>query len=140
MHWFLDPITKHYVDFSGRATRKQYWMYVLYTFLIFFGIGLVLGIAGLQDLAPLLQLAQLAIFLPGLAISVRRLHDIGESGWWLLIALIPFVGAILLLILYATKGDAGPNAYGMPVGQGAAVADGDTAPLTPPTPPAPPAA
>lgn len=99
-----------YATFSGRARRKEYWMFVLFNFLFAAGIQIVemaLGTTG-----ALSALYSLAVFLPGLAVCVRRLHDIGKSGWWCLIALVPIVGAIVLIVFACTDSQPGDNAYG----------------------------
>lgn len=97
-NYYLDPITKHYFDFNGVTGRQAFWMFVLFNL----GISIVLSILlGLVHLSQLSSLYTLAVFLPGLGIAVRRLHDIGKSGWWLLIALVPLLGAIYLIYLYA---------------------------------------
>jgi len=101
--YFLDVITKHYIDFQGEATRKQFWLFVLFNFIIS-TVLTILGVVGGDTIGDLFSalniLFSLAIFIPGLAIAVRRLHDIGRSGWWLLISLVPFIGGIVLLVFY----------------------------------------
>lgn len=100
--YFIDVITKQYVDFSGCATRKQYWMYVLFNFLI----SLVLSVLGNMDNALsllcniLYVLVTLGLFLPSLAIAVRRLHDTNRSGWWMLLSFLPIIGPIVLLVFF----------------------------------------
>jgi uncharacterized membrane protein YhaH (DUF805 family) len=114
MNWYLKCL-EQYADFSGRARRKEYWMFVLFN-LIFGVIAMlidkVLGLV-LEELGygPFYIMYQLGIFLPGLSVAVRRLHDVDKSGWWLFIALIPIIGAIWLLLLLATDGDEGENQY-----------------------------
>ena len=117
MNWYI-KVLKQYVDFNGRARRKEYWMFVLFNFIIAFVLGFIDGILGLQigsgaqAIGVLGLIYSLGVFLPGLAVSVRRLHDIGKSGWMVLIAFIPIVGAIWLLVLYCKEGDPGDNQYG----------------------------
>jgi len=109
MEWYLKVVRDNYANFKGRARRKEFWMFVLFNFIISFTLGIVGYIIG----TPLLSnLYSLAIFIPSIAVAVRRLHDIGKSGWWLLIAFIPIIGFIWLIVLYATEGDSGPNEYG----------------------------
>lgn len=109
MSWYIG-VLKRYADFSGRARRKEYWMFVLFHLLISLGVGLIDGILGT---GPTLGLVYaVAVFLPGVAVSVRRLHDTGRSGWWLLLVLIPFVGAIVLLVFYFLDSEPGTNKYG----------------------------
>lgn len=108
MHWFLDPLTKHYADFTGRATRQQFWMYVLIVWLI----QVVLNILDLDMITTLLSVA---LLIPNLAIGARRLHDIGKSGWWQLLMFIPIIGWIILIVWFATKSDTSDNQFGNPV-------------------------
>ena len=100
-----------YVQFSGRAPRAEYWYFVLFTVLV--GIGAqILDAALLNGSAVFAPLANLALFLPGLAVGVRRLHDRDRSGWWWLIGLIPVVGAIVLIVWFASRGTRGSNRFG----------------------------
>ena len=108
-NWFLDPVKNHYADFEGRATRQQFWMFVLVSIIISVVISILEGAFGTMFLGVLFSLA---ILLPNLAIGARRLHDTGMSGWWQLVVLVPFIGWIILIILFARKGEAGPNKYG----------------------------
>lgn len=108
MNYYLD-VLKNYVGFEGRARRKEYWMFVLFNYLIitalvFFGM--------LTKITFFSALYYLAVLIPSLAVSVRRLHDIGKGGVWLLIAFIPLIGGIWLLVLQCTEGDRGDNIYG----------------------------
>ncbi|HOO24863.1 MAG TPA: DUF805 domain-containing protein [Paludibacteraceae bacterium] len=115
MNWYL-KVLKQYADFSGRARRKEYWMFVLFN-MIFAIVAMildnVLGIA-MEGIGygPLYGLYALAMLIPGLAVAVRRLHDVGKSGWMILIALIPLIGLIWLLVLMVTDSNAGENQYG----------------------------
>ncbi len=103
-----------YVVFSGRAQRAEFWWWILFTWLASMALSaLELGIVGAAGGVPFMNgLFSLATFLPSLAVAVRRLHDTGRSGWWLLIGLVPIVGWILLIVWYATDGDAGANDFG----------------------------
>jgi uncharacterized membrane protein YhaH (DUF805 family) len=94
--YYLDPIQNHYFDFQGVTGRKAYWMFVLINFLISLALAIVLAIV---HLGPLGGLYSLAVLLPGLGIGVRRMHDTGKSGWWLLVAFIPLVGWIWAIYL-----------------------------------------
>lgn len=105
-----------YVGFSGRGRRSEFWYFVLFTFLV----GIVTSIldavlgTGYDDTTGGLvnTLGSLVLFLPSLAVGVRRLHDTGRSGWWILIGIIPIVGWILLIVWYCTDTKPGDNQYG----------------------------
>jgi len=110
--WFLNPIQNHYADFDGRATREEFWMYVLF----YIGAAIIASIAGEVLHVKLLdELLMVVLLLPSLAIGARRLHDTGKSGWWQLLCLIPVIGSIILLVLFIFKGEEGSNKYGAPV-------------------------
>ncbi len=115
MNWYL-KVLKQYADFSGRARRQEYWMFTLFN-MIFGFIAIILdnllGIA-MESVGygPLYGIYTLALVIPGLAVAVRRLHDVGKSGWMLLIALIPLVGAIWILVLFFTDSKKGSNKWG----------------------------
>ncbi|MAZ30240.1 hypothetical protein CL655_03065 [bacterium] len=113
MHWFLDPIKNQYADFSGRTSRQAFWMYVLWYVIIYVVVALVASAVGVEALVMLLALA---IFIPSLAITARRLHDTGLSGWWQLIGLVPVLGLIVMIILTVRPGEAGANQYGPATG------------------------
>lgn len=115
MEWYL-KVMRQYADFSGRARRKEYWMFILFN-IIFAIVAMildnVLGIAfGQIGYGPIYVIYALAVLLPGLAVTVRRLHDVGKSGWMYFIVLIPIIGAIWILVLMCTEGDSGSNEYG----------------------------
>ncbi len=114
MNWYLEALKK-YAEFNGRARRREYWFFVLFNVIISFVLGFIDGLAGLAGetgFGPLGGLYTLAVLCPGLAVSARRLHDTGRSGWWLLIVFVPIVGALVLLVFMLLEGDAGDNAYG----------------------------
>jgi len=98
-----------YVTFSGRACRSEYWYWVLFVVLVDIAAGIL--DAALWTYA-ITSLADLALFLPGLALAIRRLHDLDRSGWWILLALIPIIGFVILIIWFCTKGTEGPNRFG----------------------------
>jgi uncharacterized membrane protein YhaH (DUF805 family) len=108
MNWFLKFLNQ-YADFSGRARRKEYWMFFLFI-LIFAVMANILNIVLRTTVINILYV--LVIFIPNLAVSVRRLHDIDKSGWWIFINLIPLIGSIWYLVLLATDGNPGDNQYG----------------------------
>lgn len=100
--YFVDVLKNQYLDFNGRATRTQFWMFNLYVFIIVFAISLI---AGLLKLPVLATVAVLAVLLPSIGISVRRVRDLGISGWFILIGLIPVIGGIVLLVGYCLPTD-----------------------------------
>jgi uncharacterized membrane protein YhaH (DUF805 family) len=109
---------KQYADFSGRANRTEFWMFFLFNCLAVFIFCFIFGIAGLMSypdgmILPsiLLWLYVLATFIPNLAITVRRLRDAGESGWMILVSLIPFAGAIWLIVLLCKESVGVTNEY-----------------------------
>jgi uncharacterized membrane protein YhaH (DUF805 family) len=116
MNYYLH-VLRNYANFNGRARRKEYWMFVLFNF-IFIVIAAVidnlLGLTFAEEIpyGPVYMLYALFTLLPSLAVGVRRLHDVGKSGWWILIGVIPIIGAIWLLVLLVTDGQAGDNEYG----------------------------
>ncbi|MGF6148789.1 Inner membrane protein yhaI [Kingella potus] len=114
MKWYF-AVLKNYVGFSGRASRREYWMFMLCHFIVAFMLGFIAGLmrsstGGSFNFIGNLYL--LATFLPSLAVQVRRLHDTDRSGWYSLIALLPGIGFIIVLILCALEGTAGNNNYG----------------------------
>lgn len=114
MNWYL-KVLKQYVDFNGRARRKEYWMYTLFNIIalvIASVLDRVLGMAGELGYGPVYGLYALATLLPSLGVCVRRLHDTDRSGWWVLIGLVPIIGAIVLLVFMVSEGTRGDNAYG----------------------------
>ena len=114
MNWYIE-VLKKYAVFSGRARRKEYWMFVLFNFIFSLVASLLdLVIFGifLGGFSPIAVVYSLAVLVPGLAVSVRRLHDVGKSGWYLLIVLIPIAGPIWFLVLTCMDSQAGDNKYG----------------------------
>ena len=94
MEYFLGAYKK-YADFTGRARRKEFWMFVLFYFIVSIVLGIVDSIIGFQLLGLLFSLGSL---IPSLAIGARRLHDTGRSGWWQLLYLIPLIGLIIMIV------------------------------------------
>ena len=119
MNWYLKVLTL-YTQFSGRARRKEYWMFILFNMIIAMILLLIDNALGLSfnyvgnelGMGYLYWLYYLLTFLPGLAVMVRRLHDVGKSGWMFFIALVPIIGAIWLLVLFVKDSESGENKYG----------------------------
>lgn len=109
LHWYINPIKSHYLDFSGRATRQEYWMYVLW-FVIFAAIVSLIEVV--TGITFLYHIYVLGLLLPSLALGARRLHDVGMSGWWQLLNIVPIIGTIILLILFIRTGQPESNKYG----------------------------
>ena len=101
---------QRFSDFSGRSRRSEYWYFVLFNMLV--AIGLFLVDSMIWGYPILYFLYAVAVIVPSIAVAVRRMHDIGKSGWWLLITFVPFVGGIILLVFLATDGIPGPNQWG----------------------------
>lgn len=122
--WYKKVVFENYANFSGRARRSEYWYFVLCNFLItlVLYIPLILSISTLENngepslifyvFTGLLCLYTFGIFIPNLAVIVRRLHDVGKSGWYYFISLIPFVGPIILLIYMIKEGQPHENQWG----------------------------
>jgi len=110
-NYYLKVVRDNYANFEGRARRSEYWYFALFNFiissilqLIDYAIGTDIGILG--------SIYSLAVFVPSLAVLVRRLHDTGKSGWYVLLVFFIIIGWIWLLVLTCTEGDNGPNEYG----------------------------
>ncbi|WP_404812559.1 DUF805 domain-containing protein [Capnocytophaga canimorsus] len=101
MNWYL-KVLKQYADFKGRARRKEYWMFTLFNSIVFFALGFI---GGLIETTVLVSIYYLAIIVPSIAVGVRRMHDVGKSGWFILVP-------IYNLVLCLTEGERGPNQYG----------------------------
>jgi uncharacterized membrane protein YhaH (DUF805 family) len=114
MEWYL-KVLKNYANFEGRARRKEYWMFVLFHAIfccVAVFIDFQLGSALETGFLPVTIVYALALIIPSIAVVVRRLHDIGKSGWMYLVGFIPVIGGIWILILMVTDGTPGPNEYG----------------------------
>ena len=124
---------RQYVGFSGRASRAEFWWFFLF--------GLLVGLAaGIVDRRGTIGgLISLVLLLPSLAMGVRRLHDVGRSGFWLLIALVPVAGLIVLIVFWVQRGESGANAYGPPPAESVGPNQVGTSASPPPIPAAPPA-
>ncbi len=101
----------NYATFSGRARRSELWYFILFLILLQIVAAVIDYAIGIKVFE---YAVSLATFLPAIAVEVRRLHDIGRSGWWLFLSLIPLVGAIILLVWLCRRGDAATNPYGPP--------------------------
>ena len=120
LQWALRPL-RQYAVFSGRATRAEYWWFAAFNFVVAFAIcfviGFVCGVLGInqssigQGLNVFVGIWLLATLVPGIALSVRRLHDVGMNGWWCLMSLVPVLG-LVLLFFYAKPSQTGTNNYG----------------------------
>ncbi|CCO45160.1 conserved hypothetical protein; putative inner membrane protein [Vibrio nigripulchritudo SOn1] len=108
MEWYL-IVLKKYAVFEGRARRKEYWMFVLFNVLVSVALGVIEGALGTSFIGIVYGLV---VFIPGVAVTIRRLHDIGRTGWWILISFIPFLGWLVLVVFAAIAGDDGSNDYG----------------------------
>lgn len=115
MNWYLE-VLKKYAVFSGRARRKEYWYFILFNILISIVLGIIDGVIGSFSTKAGMGLLEgiytLSVLIPGIAVSVRRLHDTGRSGWWLLIVLVPLIGAIVLLVFMVQNSQTDENQYG----------------------------
>src|SRR3954467_14854791 len=107
-------LQQKYADFTGRARRSEYWFFFLFNFIAQAVAGFLDGLFRIRSVygGPIQGLVWLALLVPSLAVGVRRLHDTGRSGWWLLIGLIPVIGTIILIVFLATEGQPGDNQYG----------------------------
>lgn len=101
MNYYIS-VLQNYATFSGRARRKEYWMFFLFNMIFSFIFGFICGLIGVPELA---NLYTLVVLLPSIAVAVRRMHDVGKSGWFILIPIYNFVLAV-------TEGDKGDNEYG----------------------------
>jgi uncharacterized membrane protein YhaH (DUF805 family) len=106
----------HYAKFDGRASRSAYWWWFLFGILV--GIAASILDAIIFNGSEFLTIiVSLGLFLPGLSVGIRRLHDTDRSGWWILIGVIPIIGAIVLIVFFVQKSDPGDNSYGPPMAE-----------------------
>jgi uncharacterized membrane protein YhaH (DUF805 family) len=125
---YLNVMKNHYADFSGRARRSEYWYFGLVYFIIMFLVVIVFGILALiasttisEDFGVGIMVVGylvyfvviLAHMLPAIALTIRRLHDSGKSGWFYFVSMIPFIGNIWLLVLYCTDSEVNENKWGV---------------------------
>ncbi len=114
MNWYIEVLAK-YAVFTGRARRKEYWMFFFISLVVILALGFLEGLAGIapESEASLLSgLYALVVLIPSVAVQVRRLHDTGRTGWWLLIGFVPLVGVLVLFALMVQEGEVGDNVYG----------------------------
>ncbi|HLR83212.1 MAG TPA: DUF805 domain-containing protein [Paenalcaligenes sp.] len=115
MQWYLSVLQK-YAVFTGRARRKEYWFFLLFNIIIFFILSLIdnmLGTFNAQTgVGVLSSIYWLAILIPSIAVGIRRLHDTGRTGWWLLLVFIPVIGPLIILVLMLLDSQPGTNQYG----------------------------
>ncbi len=117
LQWALLPLQR-YAQFNGRSPRAEYWWFALFNVAISMALTIIdIVLVGFEtvmeySIGPLSGAAALVLLLPSLAVSFRRLHDLGRSAWWLLLGLVPFIGALVLLYWYVQRGTPGPNRFG----------------------------
>ena len=120
MEWYLKVMRDNYANFNGRARRKEYWMFVLVQTIVMIGLMILDSVLGLDfelqgislGYGYLYLIGIIVHFIPSLAVLVRRLHDVGKSGWFYFIFLIPLIGVLWLLVLYCTEGQKQDNKWG----------------------------
>ncbi|MGG5818273.1 DUF805 domain-containing protein [Falsiroseomonas sp. HW251] len=143
---FMDAVKtclNNYANFSGRARRSEFWWFVLFNFCAQIAASIVDGIiSAIIGFSALSFLVMLGLLVPGIAVSIRRMHDLGKSGWFILLGLIPIAGPIILIVFYVKPGQPGPNQYGPDplAGAGAAMPAYAAPPASYQAPAAPPAA
>lgn len=115
MNWYLD-VLKKYAVFDGRARRKEYWFFFLFNIIISMILSAIDGLTGSFNpetgVGLLGGIYTIAVLIPSIAVSVRRLHDTGRSGWWLLIGLIPVIGTIICFVFMVQDSESSENEYG----------------------------
>ncbi|MBC8510268.1 MAG: DUF805 domain-containing protein [Cryomorphaceae bacterium] len=121
MEWYLKVMKENFSNFSGRARRKEYWMFILIYMIVIIiamvldgalGLGFDMGYGVTAPYGWIYSIVALVHLIPAWGVLVRRLHDVGKSGWFMLISLVPIIGGIWLLVLLCTDGDSSENAYG----------------------------
>ena len=115
MDWYLDVLKNKYATFSGRARRKEYWMFLLINLVVSVALALIdslIGSVSESGMGLLSSVYSIGVLITSLALCVRRLHDIGRTGWWVLISIIPVIGAVVLLVFMLLDSEPGSNRYG----------------------------
>jgi uncharacterized membrane protein YhaH (DUF805 family) len=105
-------VFERYTKFDGRADRGEFWWFVLANFILYVVLAILMNVSSIFVLVYFA--VAIGLIVPSLAVAIRRLHDTNKSGWFLLLGLIPLIGAIILIVFYATAGDSGDNNYGAP--------------------------
>lgn len=118
--WYLSVVRDHYADFNGRAGRAEFWYFVLVNFVISCVLAFIARI--IHPFGIIEGLYALAVLIPSIAVTVRRLHDSDKSGWLALLWIVPFVGWLIVLVLCIMEGTPGPNQYGNPPSETVATA------------------
>ncbi len=120
MYWYLE-VFRRYAEFSGRSRRKEYWMFALFNILFIFGLAMIMAVlasifgdTGIVFIIPVIILIIYfaVVFIPALAVTVRRLHDTGRSGWFILLNFIPYVGGLIVFIFTVLDSEPGENKWG----------------------------
>jgi uncharacterized membrane protein YhaH (DUF805 family) len=117
LSWYVE-VLKRYAVFSGRARRKEYWTFAITSFFICAALNLIdyylhlSKLTGMPFAGPLATVYCLIVLIPTIAVGVRRLHDTDRSGWWMLLFLVPLLGALILLVFFVQDSDAGDNDFG----------------------------
>ncbi len=112
MNYFIECITSKYADFSGRARRKEYWMFALFYMISYVITSIVASILPESIGSLVLLVFTLGLIVPCLSALVRRLHDTGRSGWWVLLQIVPVIGPIVVFIFCVLEGEPTDNEYG----------------------------
>jgi uncharacterized membrane protein YhaH (DUF805 family) len=117
LNWYKKVVVENYANFNGRSRRSEYWYFILFNILFVIAAYLIDVNLGLNfeegSGGPFYLLYIIGTFIPGLAVAIRRLHDVEKSGWFLLIVFVPFIGGIWLLVLLFSEGTIGKNNYGL---------------------------
>jgi len=112
-NYFKECFTTKFADFKGRARRSEFWYFTLFTLLASIVVGILDGLLASLIGMPILTIVfMLALIIPSIAVTIRRLHDTDRSGWWILVGLVPILGSIALLVFYVQDSKPGANAWG----------------------------
>ncbi|KQN71811.1 DUF805 domain-containing protein [Sphingomonas sp. Leaf62] len=113
MEWMLLPLNR-YFEVRGRSRRMEYWMFSLFSALVGVVATIIDSVFGfdMESTGPVGGISSIALFIPGLTVAFRRLHDTDRSAWWMLLVFLPIIGWIWLFVLFVTDGTPGPNRFG----------------------------